>query len=224
MAYVQGTCLSVKAESSEMWLSPCFQEKQPKSRSEPNSGTSLKTPAAKRGQQSVLTEPTAVSESSSKSSLESSEAVSQLLNAVPVGGQMPEMEWEEVIISEGHFLPNNVLSEDRRSTVGVVLGQESQRQADASSEQAEKGSVGLGMSTSSEVSSPNASVKKPVLGWVSFPCVKGAYDVYCVLMGLVQEIEGCWQCFLSDLLCLLSVLCQFRIVPFSLCPSELILF
>lgn len=69
-----------------------------------------------------------------------------------------------MIISEGHFLPNNVLSEDRRSTVGVVLGQESQRQADASSEQAEKGSVGLGMSTSSEVLSPNASVKKPVLG------------------------------------------------------------
>ncbi|NXI00053.1 HMGX3 protein, partial [Pachycephala philippinensis] len=139
-------------------------EKQPKSKSEPNSGTSLKTPAAKRGQQSVLTEPTAVSESSSKSSLESSEAVSQLLNAVPVGGQMPEMEWEEVIISEGHFLPNNVLAEDRRSTVGVVLGQESQRRADASSEQAEKGSVGLGMSTSSEVLSPNASVKKPVVG------------------------------------------------------------
>ncbi|XP_053812390.1 HMG domain-containing protein 3 isoform X3 [Vidua chalybeata] len=139
-------------------------EKQPKSKSEPNSGTSLKTPAAKRGQQSALTEPTAVSESSSKSALESSEAVSQLLNAVPVGGQMPEIEWEEVIISEGHFLPNNVLAEDRRSAVGVELGQESQRQADTSSEQAEKGSVGLGMSTSSEVLSPNASVKKPVVG------------------------------------------------------------
>lgn len=68
---------------------------------------------------------------------------------------MPEMEWEEVIISEGHFLPNNVLAEDRRSA---------QRQADTSSEQAEKGSVGLGMSTSSEVLSPNASVKKPVVG------------------------------------------------------------
>ncbi|NWS27288.1 HMGX3 protein, partial [Polioptila caerulea] len=138
-------------------------EKQPKSKSEPNSGTSLKTPAAKRGQQSALTEPTAVSESSSKSALESSEAVSQLLNAVPVGGQMPEMEWEEVIISEGHCVPDNVLAEDRRSAVGVVLGQESQRQADTS-EQAEKGSVGLGMSTSSEVLSPNASVKKPVVG------------------------------------------------------------
>ncbi|TRZ22058.1 hypothetical protein HGM15179_004962 [Zosterops borbonicus] len=139
-------------------------EKQPKSKSEPSSGTSLKTPAAKRGQQSALTEPTAVCESSSKSALESSEAVSQLLNAVPVGGQMPEMEWEEVIISEAHFLPNDVLAEDRRSAVGVVLGQESQRQADTSSEQAEKGSAGLGMSASSEVLNPNASMKKPVVG------------------------------------------------------------
>ncbi|NWW77323.1 HMGX3 protein, partial [Climacteris rufus] len=138
-------------------------EKQPKSKSEPNSGTSLKTPAAKRGQQSVLTEPTAVSESSSKSALESSEAVSQLLNAVPVGEHMPEMEWEEVIISDDHFLPNHVLAEDR-SAGGVVLGQESQRQGDASVEPAEKGSAGLGMSASSEVSSPNASVKKPVVG------------------------------------------------------------
>lgn len=77
---------------------------------------------------------------------------------------MPEMEWEEVIISDDHFLPNNVLAEDKRSAVGVVPGQESQRQADTSSELAEKGSVGLGMSTSSEVLSPNASVKKPVVG------------------------------------------------------------
>ncbi|XP_017683431.1 PREDICTED: HMG domain-containing protein 3 [Lepidothrix coronata] len=135
-------------------------EKQPKTKPEPNSGTSLKTPAAKRGQQSVLTEPTAVSESPSKCALESSEAVSQLLNAVPTGGQMPEMEWEEVIISEAHFLPNNVLAEDRQGAVGVVLGQESQRQGDASSEQAEKESAGLGVPPSSEV--PSAGVKKPV--------------------------------------------------------------
>ncbi|XP_027538281.1 HMG domain-containing protein 3 isoform X1 [Neopelma chrysocephalum] len=135
-------------------------EKQPKTKSEPNSGTSLKTPAAKRGQQSVLTEPTAVSESPSKCALESSEAVSQLLNAVPAGGQMPEMEWEEVIISDAHLLPNNVLAEDRQGAVGVVLAQESQRQGDASSEQAEKESAGLGVPPSSEV--PSAGVKKPV--------------------------------------------------------------
>ncbi|NXK32451.1 HMGX3 protein, partial [Piprites chloris] len=135
-------------------------EKQPKTKSEPNSGTSLKTPAAKRGQQSVLTEPTAVSESPSKCALESSEAVSQLLSAVPAGGQMPEMEWEEVIISEAHVLPNNVLAEDRRGAVGVVLGQESQRQGDASLEPAEKESAGLGVPPSSEV--PSAGVKKPV--------------------------------------------------------------
>ncbi|XP_074912508.1 HMG domain-containing protein 3 isoform X4 [Buteo buteo] len=137
-------------------------EKQPKSKSEPNSGTSVKTPAAKRGQQTVFTEPAAVSESTSKSALESSEAVSQLLNAVPVGGQMQETEWEEVIISEAHILANNVLAEDRGSAVGVMLGQESQRKGDSSSEQAEKDSVGLGMLPSSEVPSSNASAKKPM--------------------------------------------------------------
>uniref|UniRef100_A0A8B9N0H0 HMG-box containing 3 n=1 Tax=Accipiter nisus TaxID=211598 RepID=A0A8B9N0H0_9AVES len=137
-------------------------EKQPKSKSEPNSGTSVKTPSAKRGQQTVFTEPAAVSESTSKSALESSEAVSQLLNAVPVGGQMQETEWEEVIISEAHILANNVLAEDRGSAVGVMLGQESQRQGDSSSEQAEKDSVGLGMPPSSEVPSSNASAKKPM--------------------------------------------------------------
>ncbi|NXP25066.1 HMGX3 protein, partial [Scytalopus superciliaris] len=129
-------------------------EKHPKPRSEPNSGTSLKTPATRRGQQPALTEPTAAGQSSSKSTLESSEAVSQLLSTVPDGGQMPEMEWEEVIISDAHFLPNNVLAEDRGGAVGVVLGQESQRQGDASSEPAEKESTGLGMPLSSEGLSP----------------------------------------------------------------------
>ncbi|XP_029853776.1 HMG domain-containing protein 3 isoform X5 [Aquila chrysaetos chrysaetos] len=137
-------------------------EKQPKSKSEPNSSASVKTPAAKRGQQTVFTEPAAVSESTSKSALESSEAVSQLLNAVPVGGQMQETEWEEVIISEAHILANNVLAEERGSAVGVMLGQESQRQGDSSSEQAEKDSIGLGMPPSSEVPSSNASAKKPM--------------------------------------------------------------
>ncbi|KAM8994136.1 HMG domain-containing protein 3 isoform 1-T1 [Ara ararauna] len=137
-------------------------EKQPKSKSEPNSGTSLKTPAAKRGQQSVFTEPAAVSESTSKSALESSEAVSQLLNAVPVGGQMQEMEWEEVIVSEAHVLASSVLAEDGRGATGVMLSQDSQRQGESSTEQAEKDSVGMGMPLSSEVPSPNASAKKPV--------------------------------------------------------------
>ncbi|XP_009871528.1 PREDICTED: HMG domain-containing protein 3 [Apaloderma vittatum] len=137
-------------------------EKQPKSKSEPNSGTSLKTPAAKRGQQSVFTEPAAVGESTSKSASESSEAVSQLLSAVPAGGQMQETEWEEVIISEAHILANTVPAEDRGSAVGVILGQESHRQGDSSSEQAEKDSVGLGMPPAPEVPSPNASAKKPV--------------------------------------------------------------
>ncbi|XP_071426305.1 HMG domain-containing protein 3 isoform X1 [Pithys albifrons albifrons] len=135
-------------------------EKQPKAKSEPNSGTSLKTPAAKRAQQPVLTELTAIGESSCKSTLESSEAVSQLLNAMPAGGQMPEMEWEEVIISEAHVLPNNMLAEDGQSAVEVVVGQESQQQGDTSWELMENESAGLGMPPSSEVLSP--SVKKPV--------------------------------------------------------------
>uniref|UniRef100_A0A8B9TTB4 HMG-box containing 3 n=1 Tax=Anas platyrhynchos TaxID=8839 RepID=A0A8B9TTB4_ANAPL len=122
-------------------------EKQPKVKSEPNSGTSLKTPATKRGQQSVLTEPAAVCESTSKSALESSEAVSQLLNAVPAGGQMQE---------------TDVLAEDRGTAAGGRVGQESQPQGDSSTEQAEKDSVGLGVPPSSEVLSPNTSAKKPV--------------------------------------------------------------
>ncbi|XP_010142931.1 PREDICTED: HMG domain-containing protein 3 [Buceros rhinoceros silvestris] len=137
-------------------------EKQPKIKSEPNSGTSLKTPAAKRGQASAFTEPAAVSEGTSKSALESSEAVSQLLNAVPAGGQKQETEWEEVIISEAHVLTNSKLAEDKGSAVGVMLGQASQWPGDSNSEQAEKDNAGLGMPLSSEVLSPNASAKKTV--------------------------------------------------------------
>lgn len=117
---------------------------------------------AKRSQQSIFTEPAAVSESTSKSALESSEAVSQLLSAAPVGGQVQETEWEEVIISEAHILANNVLAEDRGRAVGVMLGQGSQRPGDSSSEQAEKDNTGLGIPASSEVPSPNASAKKPI--------------------------------------------------------------
>ncbi|OXB76186.1 UNVERIFIED_CONTAM: hypothetical protein H355_016764, partial [Colinus virginianus] len=138
-------------------------EKQPKSKPEPNSSTSLKTPSAKRGQQSAFSEPAAVGESTSKCALESSEAVSQLLSAVPDGGQMEETEWEEVIISDAHILANSVLAEDGGSAAGVTLGQESQLRGDSSAEQAEKDSTGLGMPPSSEVLSPSASAKKPVV-------------------------------------------------------------
>ncbi|OXB59433.1 hypothetical protein ASZ78_004792, partial [Callipepla squamata] len=138
-------------------------EKQPKSKPEPNSSTSLKTPSAKRGQQSAFSEPAAVGESTSKCALESSEAVSQLLSAVPDGEQMEETEWEEVIISDAHILANNVLAEDGGSAAGVTLGQESQLRGDSSAEQAEKDSTGLGMPPSSEVLSPSASAKKPVV-------------------------------------------------------------
>ncbi|NXP71587.1 HMGX3 protein, partial [Ramphastos sulfuratus] len=137
-------------------------EKQPKSKSEPSSGTSLKTPPAKRGQQSAFSEPAAGSEGTSKSALESSEAVSQLLTAVPVGGQAQDTEWEEVIISEAHILANNVLGEDKGSAAGVTLGQESQQQGESSSEQAERDSAGLGLLPALEVPGPNASAKKTV--------------------------------------------------------------
>lgn len=160
----------------------------------------------------MFSDPAAVGESTSKSALESSEAVSQLLNAVPDGGQMEETEWEEVIISDAHILANNVLAEDGGSAAGVALGQESQLQGDSSAEQAEKDSLGLGMPPSSEVLSPNASAKKPVV-WVSFPYVMGMCDVCCVLMGQIQEIKDCWQCFARDPFCVPSAFCQFRIVP-----------
>ncbi|NXR13147.1 HMGX3 protein, partial [Semnornis frantzii] len=137
-------------------------EKQPKSKSEPSSGTSLKTPPSKRGQQSALSEPAAGSEGTSKTALESSEAVSQLLTAVPVGGQAQDTEWEEVIISEAHVLTNNMLGEDKGSAAGVTLGQESQQQRESSSEQAERDSAGLGLLPALEVPGPNASAKKPV--------------------------------------------------------------
>ncbi|XP_051487387.1 HMG domain-containing protein 3 isoform X3 [Apus apus] len=137
-------------------------EKQPKSKSEPNSGTSLKNPAAKRGQQLTFPEPAAVSEGASRSALESSEAVSQLLSSVPGGGQLRETEWEEVIVSEAHVLANNVLAEDRGCAAAVPLGQEGQRQGDSSSEQAEKDGTGLGMPPSSEALGPNAPAKKLV--------------------------------------------------------------
>lgn len=80
---------------------------------------------------------------------------------MPAGGQKHETEWEEVIISEAHVPSNSELAEDKGS-VGVMLGQPSQRPGDSNSEQAEKDNAGLGMPPSSEVLSPNASAKKTV--------------------------------------------------------------
>ncbi|XP_006275433.1 HMG domain-containing protein 3 isoform X1 [Alligator mississippiensis] len=137
-------------------------EKQPKGKAEPNSGVSLRTPAAKRNQQPLITDQAAARENASRATLESSEAVSQLLNAVPIGEQMQETEWEEVIISEAHILANNVQAEDRGNAAAVSLAQESHVQGDASLEQVEKDSAGLGLQPSSEVTSPANPAKKPL--------------------------------------------------------------
>ncbi|XP_065412092.1 HMG domain-containing protein 3 isoform X5 [Chrysemys picta bellii] len=140
-------------------------EKQPKGKAEQSSGIPLKAPGAKRSQQPVATGQTAAQEDGTKSSLESSEAVSQLLNAVPVQEQIQETEWEEVIISEAHILANNVQAQDRGNAAAVTLAKDSDVQGN-SFEQPEKDSVGTGPQSSLEMTSPlpspTATVKKPM--------------------------------------------------------------
>ncbi|XP_053893028.1 HMG domain-containing protein 3 isoform X4 [Malaclemys terrapin pileata] len=140
-------------------------EKQPKGKAEQSSGIPLKAPGAKRSQQPVATGQTAAQEDGTKSSLESSEAVSQLLNAVPVQEQIQETEWEEVIISEAHILANNVQAQDRGNAAAVTLAKDSDVQGN-SFEQPEKDSVGTGPQPSVEMTSPlpspTATVKKPM--------------------------------------------------------------
>ncbi|XP_024055557.2 HMG domain-containing protein 3 isoform X1 [Terrapene carolina triunguis] len=140
-------------------------EKQPKGRAEQSSGIPLKAPGAKRSQQPVATEKAAAQEDATKSSLESSEAVSQLLNAVPIQEQIQETEWEEVIISEAHILANNVQAQDRGNAAAVTLAKDSDVQGN-SFEQPEKDSIGIGPQPSVEMTSPLASptatVKKPM--------------------------------------------------------------
>ncbi|XP_039340902.1 HMG domain-containing protein 3 isoform X4 [Mauremys reevesii] len=140
-------------------------EKQPKGKAEQSSGIPLKAPGAKRSQQLVATEKAAAQEDATKSTLESSEAVSQLLNAVPVQEQIQDTEWEEVIISEAHILANNVQAQDRGNAAAVTLAKDSDVQGN-SLEQPEKDSIGIGSQPSAEMTSPLASptatVKKPM--------------------------------------------------------------
>uniref|UniRef100_A0A8C3FU70 HMG-box containing 3 n=1 Tax=Chrysemys picta bellii TaxID=8478 RepID=A0A8C3FU70_CHRPI len=140
-------------------------EKQPKGKAEQSSGIPLKAPGAKRSQQPVATGQTAAQEDGTKSSLESSEAVSQLLNAVPVQEQIQETEWEEVIISEAHILANNVQAQDRGNAAAVTLAKDNDVQGN-SFEQPEKDSIGTGPQPSVEMTSPlpspTATVKKPM--------------------------------------------------------------
>nr|XP_048715709.1 HMG domain-containing protein 3 isoform X4 [Caretta caretta] len=135
-------------------------EKQPKGKAEQSSGISLKAPGAKRSQQPVATEKALAREDATKSTLESSEAVSQLLNAVPLQEQIQETEWEEVIISEAHILAN------RGNAAAATLAKENDVQGNSSLEQPEKDSIGIGSQPSagmtSPLASPTATVKKPM--------------------------------------------------------------
>ncbi|XP_048715709.2 HMG domain-containing protein 3 isoform X4 [Caretta caretta] len=135
-------------------------EKQPKGKAEQSSGIPLKAPGAKRSQQPVTTEKALAREDATKSTLESSEAVSQLLNAVPLQEQIQETEWEEVIISEAHILAN------RGNAAAATLAKENDVQGNSSLEQPEKDSIGIGSQPSagmtSPLASPTATVKKPM--------------------------------------------------------------
>lgn len=68
------------------------------------SGISSKGSVVKRNQQPVLTEQNSSKETTSKLTLENSEAVSQLLSVAPPREVGEENEWEEVIISDAHVL------------------------------------------------------------------------------------------------------------------------
>ncbi|XP_066474560.1 HMG domain-containing protein 3 [Tiliqua scincoides] len=131
-------------------------EKQSKSRSDPTSGVSVKTLGPKRSQQPPALAPAVVQDSTSKSTLENSEAVTQLLNAASSGEQVQETEWEEVIISEAHILANNTEPEEQRNATAIIQFQEGTAKLDSALEQKEKETEGLEPST--EVVSPGNSL------------------------------------------------------------------
>ncbi|XP_015273714.1 PREDICTED: HMG domain-containing protein 3 [Gekko japonicus] len=143
--------------------------KQTKGKSEPNSGVPIKTLGPKRSQPPSALGQAVVQDGASKCTLEVSEAVSQLLNAAPSGGQMQETEWEEVIISEAHILANNVRPEEQGSSPAVIQLQESSACVDSSLEQKEKENEGLETQSSTEVvnsanalSNPTSAVKQAI--------------------------------------------------------------
>uniref|UniRef100_A0A8D0L8S4 HMG-box containing 3 n=1 Tax=Sphenodon punctatus TaxID=8508 RepID=A0A8D0L8S4_SPHPU len=130
-------------------------EKQAKGKAESSSGAPARALGVKRNQQPIATEQAVVRENASKSTLENSEAVSQLLNAAPAGAQMQDTEWEEVIISEAHILASNMHPEEQGNTASVSQSKESNMQADSPLEETEKEGIGLG-------AHPTSTAKKPV--------------------------------------------------------------
>ncbi|XP_030068133.1 HMG domain-containing protein 3 [Microcaecilia unicolor] len=77
-------------------------EKKEMGKTQQRIASPAKVPATKRCQSTP--ESTPVRENFSKSSQESTEAVSQLLNTVAFSKQLQEAEWEEVVISEDYLL------------------------------------------------------------------------------------------------------------------------
>ncbi|XP_062976925.1 HMG domain-containing protein 3 [Elgaria multicarinata webbii] len=156
-------------------------EKQPKGKSEPISSVPIKTLGPKRSQQPLALGKAVAQDSASKSTLESSEAVTQLLNAAaPVGGQVQETEWEEVIISEAHILANNVQPEEQGNVTAVIQLQEAIAQVDPPLEPKERENEGLETQPSAEManaanllSSPTSAVKHPTGGDAFVTAPKG---------------------------------------------------
>ncbi|KAH0629832.1 hypothetical protein JD844_012249 [Phrynosoma platyrhinos] len=144
-------------------------EKQPKGKSEPSSGMPVKTLGPKRSQQPLALGQTVVQESTSKSTLGSSEAVTQLLNIAPAVRQVHEAEWEEVIISEAHILANNMRPEEQGSATAVIQLQEGVAQVDPPLEQREDGALEMQPPTEAVNSAncllnPASAMKHPVGG------------------------------------------------------------
>ncbi|XP_034258443.1 HMG domain-containing protein 3 isoform X1 [Pantherophis guttatus] len=128
-------------------------EKPLKGKSEPGSGLPIKTLGLKKNQLPLTFGQALVQDNPAKCVLESSEAVTQLLNASPVEGQMQETEWEEVIISEAHILANNVQSEEQGGATTIIQLQESLAQIEPSLEQKER---------ENEPSAETANVPSPI--------------------------------------------------------------
>ncbi|XP_006863935.1 PREDICTED: HMG domain-containing protein 3 isoform X1 [Chrysochloris asiatica] len=79
-------------------------EKPGKVRVELTSGVSSRGSVVKRSQQPVTSKQNSPQETASKLTLENSAAISQLLSVAPLREVDEENEWEEVIISDAHFL------------------------------------------------------------------------------------------------------------------------
>ncbi|XP_061473340.1 HMG domain-containing protein 3 isoform X2 [Rhineura floridana] len=136
-------------------------EKQPRGKSEPTSSMPIKTLGPKRSQHPLALGQAVVNDSASKSVLESSEAVTQLLNAAPCGEQVQETEWEEVIISEAHIIANNMQPEEQGNATAVIQLQEAIVQAEPSLGHKERENEGLETQPSAEIVTTASSISNP---------------------------------------------------------------